>query len=460
MSVQIVPLDSKNLGNRSYLAHDGALAVAVDVPRDVDRMIELAAVHSVRIDLVVDTHGHGDWLTGGPELARLVGARYAAPAEIGGAHRETLVMDGTRLTVGALELRARHSPGHTPGHISYELLENDQTVGVFTGGSMLHGAVGRPDLNGAEHTEALAHAQYVSVRTLAEQLPAEAHVLPMHGFGSFCSATPTSGDSSRIDDERRVNPALTQSEGSFVAELLAGLDAYPAYYARMAPANAAGPDPVDLSRPPAVGRAEIHRRISAGEWVVDLRNRELFAAAHLAGTYNFDGAENAVTYLGWLMPAGAALTLLGESVEQVARVQRELALIGVDRPRGMAAGRVEDWVDGSELRSYRRVRFTDLATQVGTHPRTSVLDVRRTLEWRTSHLAGATHIPLHELPGRLDEVPDGELWVHCGSGFRASIAASILDRTGRHTVVAVDDDFANAEPAGCRIVRPQSVPVA
>lgn len=456
MTVQVVPLDTPNLGNRSYLAHDGTVAVAVDVPRDVDRMVALAASHGVRIELVIDTHGHGDWLTGGPMLARLVGARYAAPEEVGGPGPRATVTDRTELSAGSITLRARHTPGHTHGHMSYELIDGDRVVGVFTGGSMLHGAVGRPDLAGPEHTEALAHAQYASVRRLAADLPAETSVFPMHGFGSFCSATPTSGDTSTIADARGTNPALTSEEEAFVAELLAGLDAYPAYYARMAPANAAGPDPIDLRPPEPADQAEIRRRIEAGEWVVDLRSRTAFAAGHLPGSWNVEGDGNAVTYLGWLLPADAPLTLLG-SETQVATVQRELALIGVERPAAAATGGIEDWTGGQQLRSYRTADFADLARALAGSEQLTVLDVRRNLEWHEAHVDGAVHIPLHELPDRLDEVPDGSVWVHCGSGFRASIAASLLDQTNRHDVVVVDDDFTAARGSGCPVVSPERV---
>lgn len=453
MSVQVVSLDTTNLGNRSYLVHDGQVGIAVDVPRDVDRVIELAAGEGVRVELVLDTHGHGDWLTGGPVLAQLVGARYGAPEEVGGPGPRITVADGTEFTVGRTRLRARHTPGHTLGHMCYEIFDGARTVGVLTGGSLLHGAVGRPDLLGPEHTEPLAHAQYASVRRLAETLPGQTAVLPMHGFGSFCSATPTSGDASTIADERTANPALTQDEETFVTELLAGLDAYPAYYARMAPANAAGPEPIDLRPPTAADPGEIRRRLQAGEWVVDLRSRTAFAAGHLPGSWNVEGDGNAVTYLGWLVPAGAPLTLLGADAAQVAKVQRELALIGVERPAAAATGGIDSWADGIPLRSYRTVRFTDLAEAVRAGEQFTVLDVRRNLEWRDEHIDGAVHIPLHELPDRLTDAPDGQVWVHCASGFRASIAASLLDRTGRHEIVVVDDDFAGAGPAGCPMVR-------
>ena len=150
---------------------------------------------------------------------------------------------------------------------------------MFTGGSLLYGSTGRPDLLGAAHASELARAQYASAHRLAVGLPDDAAVYPTHGFGSFCSATQSEGTSSTIGQEKRVNPVLTADEERYVTDLLAGLDAYPAYYAHMAPANAAGPAGPDLSPPHQADASELRRRIEAGEWVVDLRNRTAFAGA-------------------------------------------------------------------------------------------------------------------------------------------------------------------------------------
>ena len=199
------------------------------------------------------------------------------------------VSDGDVIDAGPIQLQVMHTPGHTHHHVSYVLRDTIGTVvGVFTGGSMLHGTTGRTDLLGAEHTQALTHAQFHSVRRLAAELPDDTQVYPTHGFGSFCSATPASGDSSTIADQRHTNPALTHDEQTYVDELIAGLSAYPSYYAHMGVINKRGPAPVDLSIPQPVDPHELRRRIEAGEWVVDLRNRTAFAAGHLGGTLGFE----------------------------------------------------------------------------------------------------------------------------------------------------------------------------
>ena len=242
---------------------------------------------------------------------------------------------------------------------------------------------------------------------------------------------------------------LTLAEDRYVSDLLAGLDAYPAYYAHMGPANAAGPSGADLSPPRRADAAELRRRIDAGEWVVDLRARRAFAAGHVAGTLSFDLDGSFATYLGWLIPWGTPLTLLGQTPEQVAEAQRELVRIGIDRPAAAATGHPGDWAGGRALRSYPVADFADLES-VRRHRPVVILDVRRDQEWDASHISGAVHIPLHQLPARLAEVPAGEVWVHCEAGYRASVAASFLDAAGR-TVVAVDDEYARAARAGLPI---------
>lgn len=442
MDVSII--ETSALGDRSYLVSHGEMAVVIDPQRDIDRVLALARDRRVRITHVLETHIHNDYVTGGLELSRTVGAEYVVPAGDDVAYQRRPVSDGEVIDAGPIQLQVMHTPGHTHHHVSYVLSDTSgSVVGVFTGGSMLHGTTGRTDLLGAEHTQTLTRAQYHSVRRLADELPPDTPVYPPHGFGSFCSATPGSGNSSTIAEQCDSNPALTQDEQTYITELLAGLSAYPAYYAHMGVINRKGPAPVDLSIPEPVDAHELRRRIEAGEWVVDLRKRTAFAAGHLGGTLGFELSSSFVTYLGWLYQWGAPLTLIGDDTDQIADARRELVRIGVDDLTGAAVGDIHTLVDGRALRSYRVADFTDLAEVIGADNFT-VLDVRRHDEYDQSRIAGAVNIPLHELSDRTGEVPPGEVWVHCGSGYRASIAASMIDEPGR-TVVLVDDGFDNAE---------------
>ncbi|MFC3890736.1 rhodanese-like domain-containing protein [Lentzea rhizosphaerae] len=444
---QIVPIDTPSLGDRSYLVSDGSVAFVVDPQRDIDRVIALAEQHGARITDVFETHIHNDYVTGGLALARATGAAYHVNAADPVTFDHTPIHDGQVVQVGSeMRVRAVATPGHTFTHLSYVLETSDRASAVFTGGSLLFGSTGRPDLLGPEHTDELVRAQYASAHRLADLLPDDAEVFPTHGFGSFCSATQSEGERSTIGREKKTNPALTGDEKSYVDALLAGLDVFPAYYAHMGPANTAGPDAVTLVEPKTADPAELRARIDAGEWVVDLRSRTAFAAGHVVGSLNFGLDGSFATYLGWLIPWGTPVSLLGSSAAQVAEAQRELVRIGIDRIESSATGTPEEWSGTAPLGTFPRASFADLA-DVRHHRTVTVLDVRRELEWVDEHVAGAVHVPLHDLLHRLDEVPPGEVWVHCKSGYRASIAASVLAAAGHH-VVAIDDEFDRAGQAG------------
>ena len=447
---EIVTIDTPTLGDRSYLVHDGRVAFVIDPQRDIDRVLDAAESLRVRVTHVFETHMHNDYVTGGLALARLTGAAYHVNGADPVRFEHSALSDGDVVAVSpALSVRAVATPGHTFTHMSYVMEESGEPVGVFTGGSLLFGSTGRPDLLGPDHADALARHQHASAHRLAGELPESAGVFPTHGFGSFCSATQSEGESSTIGHEKRTNPVLRLDVEDYVELLLSGLDAYPAYYAHMGPANEAGPAGADLSPPEPADPADLRRRLDAGEWVVDLRNRSAFAAGYVRGTLNFGLDGSFATYLGWLIPWGTPVTLIGDTPEQVAEAQRELVRIGIDRPAAFATGGPGNWSGGEPLESYRRASFADLQEEDGED--LVVLDVRRRLEWTEGHLDGAVHIPLHELLDRLEEIPPGEVWVHCRSGYRASLAASILARAGR-SVVAVDDEYDNASDSGLGLV--------
>ncbi len=448
---EVIPIDTPSLGDRSYLVHDGTVAVVIDPQRDIDRVLNVAAEAGVTITHVFETHLHNDYVTGGLALAQTTGAAYHVNAADQVAFDRTPVSDGDVIESSpSLRVQVLATPGHTFTHLSYAVLADGQPPAVFTGGSLLYGSTGRPDLLGTAHADSLARAQYASAHRLTRLLPEESGIYPTHGFGSFCSATQSEGSQSTLGRESCTNPVLTLGEDEYVNSLLAGLDAYPAYYAHMGPANAAGPDGADLSAPGRADAPELLRRIQAGEWVVDLRTRTAFAAGHMAGTLSFPMDLSFATYLGWLIPWGTPLSLLAETPVQVAEAQRELARIGIDRPAAAATGNPDQWAGGHPLRSYPVADFADLEA-VRRHRPVVVLDVRRKLEWDESHLDRAVHIPLHELPARSTEVPPGEIWVHCHGGYRSAIAASLLDAAGR-AVVAIDDEYERAAPAGLTLI--------
>lgn len=447
--MRIDVIKTPDLGDRSYVVSDGSHAVVIDPQRDLDRVEGLLAELGVSAELVLETHLHNDYVTGGLALAAKTGATYVVAARDEVSFGRRGVQDGDELLAGDLSIQVVETPGHTATHVSYVISDGDGPAAVFTGGSLLYGSVGRTDLLGADRTDELTRKQWHSARRLAELLPDETSVYPTHGFGSFCSSGAASGGSdSTIGQEKQRNDALTESdEQAFVDRLVAGLTGYPAYYVHMGPRNAEGPAAPDLSPATPVDPTELAARISAGEWVVDLRDSSAYAGRHLAGTVSMGIGKQFSTYVGWVVPWGSPVTLIGESPGQVAEAQRQLVRIGIDRPAGAATGELEQLAAGVPLRSYPVANFTQLAAE----PSAQILDVRRDDERAHGYVAGSMHIPLSELQDRLAEVPAGRVWVHCAGGYRASIGASILDRAD-HEVVHIDDDYTNAVKAGLQIV--------
>lgn len=425
MSPTVCTIETPSLGDRSYLVHDDTTAFVVDPPRDIDRILAVADDEGVAIEAIFETHVHNDYVSGGLALSRRTGASLIASADDDLSFEVRGVRDGDRVTIGELTVRVRHSPGHTHSHLSYVLEASGGPWAVFTGGSLLYGTVGRTDLLGESETDELTRDQWRTVRSLVEDLPDDVRVYPTHGFGSFCSAQAGADRTSgTIADEHENVAVVTDDVDAFVESLLAGLTDYPAYYAHMAPLNRAGLNEPDLSMPAEVDVAELGRRLEAGEWVVDLRDRRAYAGGHLVGTFNFE-AGGLPVHLGWLIPWGMRLTLLADDPDDITRAQRELARIGIDRP---AQADLDDARSALPTGSYRVVEYDELAAVPASARTFRVVDVRRADEFAAGHLDEAVNIPLHELLDHLHHVPDGELWVHCASGARASIAASMLHR--------------------------------
>lgn len=454
MTPTIDIIDTPGLGDRSYLVHDGEVALVVDPQRDIDRILQRAAQAGVTITHVFETHVHNDYVSGGLALCRRTGATLVAAADDDLAFGHHAIGDGERVVVGSVEIEALHTPGHTHTHLSYVLHAGGRQRAVFTGGSLLYGTVGRTDLVGPDDTGPLTLGQWRSARLLADRLADDVEVFPTHGFGSFCSGQGgAERDRSTIADERADNLALTMDDADQFAErLLGGMTDRPSYYAHMALLNRAGPAEPDLSPPRPVVASELRRRLREGEWVLDLRSRRAFARTHLSGSAGFELSDPFATYVGWLIPWGSRLTLVAPTIEEVADAQRQLVRIGIDRPAGAAIGPIERLAPGHELASYPVSDFAGLAAALAASGEVVVLDVRRDDEWRAGHLRDAVHVPVHQLLDHLHHVPDGELWVHCASGARSSIAASLLARAG-HRVVLVDDEFdPGASDAGLAVV--------
>ena len=458
MSVTVINLDTPTLGDRSYIAHDGKTALAIDPQRDIDRVQAILDREGLTLGGVVETHMHNDYVSGGLVLAQERGVKYIVSEMDPVSFERVTVTDKQIETIGDFAIQAIHTPGHTFTHMSYALLDGAQKVhGVFTGGSMLHGSTGRPDLLGLAKARELAGLQHGSLNRLAEMLEDGVNVHPTHGFGSFCAATATSGDSSTIADEKKSNPALLLEKEAYIVETLAGLDVFPAYYKHMGPANHAGPGPIDLSELARMSNEEVMKAMKAGAWIVDLRTRSSWAAAHAPGTMSFGIDGSMATYLGWLFPYEKQLVLMSDKSSDIAEAQRELVRIGIDRPSGSFVGDVASF---GEPKTTKTVSFKDIPAVIGTS-QVHILDVRRNSEREASHIEPSIHIPLHELAGRINELPtEGEIWVHCAGAYRAAAALGIIEDSKRTAVLINESYEAGLAVAGLNIVAGQPAATA
>ena len=340
------------------------------------------------------------------------------------------------IDLGGVVLQAMETPGHTPEHLAYVLSESGRPFAVFTGGSLLLGSAGRTDLSGDRSTQDLTKAQFHSLRRLAD-LPDQTRVLPTHGAGSFCAATaPSQQPASTIGLQRRDNPAmLAPDEDSFVRQQLRGLPLYPSYYRHMAPTNRAGP--TVRGRLPdlrALSPADVEPLARSGMWIVDIRDRWSFAVAHIPGSINVELDDVFASFVGWVVPFGAPIVLVvpegGERHGQEALTQ--LFRIGYEQVEGYLAGGVQAWLATRRtVKSYPVADVDDLCRASATDAHPLVLDVRQPSERTQGVIPGSVQLFVGDLPERVDELPKNrEIWTICRSGYRAAIAASLLDRAG------------------------------
>ncbi|OLT43769.1 hydrolase [Saccharomonospora sp. CUA-673] len=439
-TIDIVPLVDEGLGNSAYLLDLGdGRAMVVDVSLDLRESSRLARRRGLTVAFAADTHLHADFLSGARQLSATEGTQVLASAA---GHREFThsgLRDGDEVDLGGLRLRALGTPGHTHEHLSFLLLDGDKPVGVFTGGSLLVGAAARTDLVSPEQTEALARAQYASLRRLAE-LPDDVVVWPTHGAGSFCSAPPGAERTSTIGREKATNPLLRAAdEDAFVAALLGSLGSFPPYFLRLGEINRRGPAVLD--QPPALAPlsvAEVRALLAQGAAAVDVRPVADFAAAHIPGAVSIPLRPVFASWLGWLAPHDQPLIIVRRPDQDPAEIAWQAAKIGYGNLAGELTGGLDAWTAAEyPTTSTRLVRPDEVDAPV--------LDIRQEPEFAAGHLPGALHVELGELAGRAQDVPGEPLVVMCGHGERAMGAASLLERAGHRDLAVLTggpDDWA------------------
>jgi glyoxylase-like metal-dependent hydrolase (beta-lactamase superfamily II) len=422
---RLIALVDEGLGNSAYLLDLGeGRALAVDPSLDLRAVTSAATKRGLRIAYAAETHLHADFLSGARQLSVDHDARILASAAGNRTFDHARLDDGDEVDLGGLTLRALATPGHTPEHLSFLLLDGVREVGVFTGGSLIVGAAARTDLVGPEHTEVLARAQYASLHRLAA-LPESTAVWPTHGAGSFCSAPPGAERTSTIGAEKAVNALLAApDEDTFVRLLVGSLGSYPAYFARLGELNRHGQLTATTPALARLDAGQVRRLLTGGAIVVDVRPPADYASGHLPGSISITLRAAYATWLGWLLPPDVPIVIVRNPGQDPADILWPALNIGYTTIAGELAGGVTAWTaDGGELTATHLVGPADVDTPV-------VVDVRQASEHATGHLPGAHLIELGSLVQHADELPSDPTTVMCGHSERATTAASLLERAG------------------------------
>lgn len=434
----------ESLGHASYLVGSQATgeALIVDPRRDVDVYLDAAARAGLRVAYVLDTHQHNDYLSGIRELVERTGAVALGSdqAQLGYDHR--VVRDGEDLDLGDVGVAVRHTPGHTPEHVSLMVYDGehdrDEPALLLSGGALLVGDLARPDLlGGQEEARRQAEVFCHTIQTKLLTLPDHVLVYPTHVAGSLCGGSIGSRLATTVGYERRTNAILASVEATdeFVDSCLdlSRLPAVPPYWQRMRRQNREGPQPVGVvDPPPALTAAEVADRIDDGAIVLDARSPEAFAGAHVPGALNVGLGPAFATWAGSILPEGAAVVLILDDPDAVMEATWQLLRIGYPRPQGWLAGGMRSWrISARDLATLPALSVDDVGDRRDLH----VLDVRQPSEWASGTAPGAQLITGAEIGDRLDEVPtDRDVLTVCGSGYRSSVAASALARHGHPRV--------------------------
>jgi hydroxyacylglutathione hydrolase len=437
--MKIERFEIAGLAQYSYVISDGGKAVVIDPIRDIDRYTLYAAQQGLQITHVLETHIHADFAAGSTALGAAAGAELALSAYDQGEHyryamAHRALRDGDVIEAGSVRIQALHTPGHTPEHLSFLVFDGERSVAapvaLFSGDFLLVGSLGRPDLLGEAAKVALAHELYRSLHERIAALPESVAIYPGHGAGSLCGSGMGDRAESTLGYERATNHLFQLPEADLVAEILRSVPPMPRYYPRMKELNAQGaPVLADLPGGEALSVAEVKALAGREDTIVlDVRRPEAFGGAHISGAIHIGAGQNLSLWAGWLLDAHKRLVLVGDAGDDEA-ARRALIRVGLDGAEGFLAKGMPAWIDAG-------LEFAR-TTQVSTHEVSArpaewrVLDVRSDQEWEGGHIEGATHIMLGELIGRMGELAkDRPVVAVCGSGYRSSIAASLLAQHG------------------------------
>jgi len=437
------------LAHASYLVGSEGIAAVVDPQRDVEIYLEEARQQGLKIAYVIETHLHADFVSGHKELAERTGATICVGAKGGAKFPHRAMKEGDEIRFGRCVLRFLETPGHTPESMCVLVTDTERGAepwAVLTGDTLFIGDVGRPDLS-PEHTpQQLAALLYDSLHEKLLKLPDTVEVYPAHGAGSLCGRNISPERQSTIGKERAFNYALQpMSREEFVCMLTADLPERPGYFALDAQINREGAEPL-AELPPLVGLRpdEVARRQEAGAVVLDTRPTAQFGAGHVPGSIHIGLGGQYASWAGILIGLDRELVLVAEDPERLAESRMRLTRVGIEKVTGHLDGGVLAWEkSGRRLGEIPQISVVQLAEQLRARPgEIQVVDARKPGEWDAGHIEQAVLKPLSELTLRTADLdPEKPIAVHCKSGYRSSIATSLLKRAGFREVMNVTGGF-------------------
>lgn len=448
------------LGNSAHLLiseRDGVAAL-IDPLRDVDQYQEVARREGVRITHVFETHIHNDFVSGSRELAALTGARIVASSEAGLEFDHQPVRDGDVLAIGDVSITVLATPGHTPEHVSYLALDTshpEQPLVLFSGGSLLVGAVSRTDLLGHEHATGLANQLYHTLHDRILPLGDDVIVHPTHGAGSFCTAAAAAESTTTIGRERRNNPFVALSDPQLFADrLLTSMPSYPTYFLSMRALNRRGPRVLgDLPRLTPLSPQDVHARHQSGEAVVDMRSVHDYARGHIPGVYHVELRPAFASWVGWVVPFGTPVILVSDTTEVHEYAVRQLIRIGYDDLPGYLEGGMAAWeraglpIARSSVLTMREVR-----QQLERGEPLLVVDVRQAHEWAAGRIPQAKLMEAGALPEADLRLPHNRLIAtHCGHGQRAATGLSVLEHRGYRNLAVITEGIDDWRKTGGQV---------
>jgi hydroxyacylglutathione hydrolase len=436
------------LAQASYLIGCDGVAAVVDPQRDVDQYLEAAQQQGLRIGYIIETHLHADFVSGHRELAGRTGAQIVLGEGSGATFPHRSVREGDEIALAKCRLRFLHTPGHTVESVCIlitDLERGAQPWAVLTGDTLFIGDVGRPDLSTMHAPEELAGMLYDSLHGKLLTLPDEVTVYPAHGAGSMCGRNISPDRSSTIGRERQFNYALRpMPRDQFVRMMTQDLPSRPEYFARDVDLNRRGAVPLaELPRLRALPAEDALRLQRAGTTILDTRVSGAFCAGHIPGSVNVGLNGQFAAWAGSVLGLDRELILVTEDARAVEESQQRLARVGIERLAGFVEDGIAGWVRaGLPLEETGQISVQELQASRDGEDELLILDVRRPAEWKDGRVPGATHIPLDELRKRLPELNRRRtVAVYCKSGYRSSIACSLLQASGFPRVLNVQGGF-------------------